>query len=118
MTRRLLLRQQSELVAVEGIYAPVRQSEDADLRAALRCHPMVSPWIIDAPMNRAGFETYVETHLAPELRPGDVVLRGNVAVHKAGGPLHFAREITVFAQACPRLTRFSAGLCPWRAATP
>lgn len=47
--------------------------------AGLRCHSMIAPWIVDAPMNKARFELYVETQLAPELRPGDVVILDNVA---------------------------------------
>ena len=34
-------------------------------------------------MNRARFETWVETQLAPELEPGDVVILDNVAFHKS-----------------------------------
>lgn len=34
-------------------------------------------------MNRASFEIYVETQLAPELMPGDVVILDNVAFHKS-----------------------------------
>ncbi|MDG4889892.1 transposase [Mesorhizobium sp. WSM4887] len=51
--------------------------------AGLRCHAMIAPWIVDAPMNRARFELYVETQLAPELKPGDVVILDNVAFHKS-----------------------------------
>ena len=39
--------------------------------AALRHDGLTAPWVIDAPMNRRLFETYVETQLAPTLRPGD-----------------------------------------------
>ena len=41
--------------------------------AGLRCDGLVAPWVIDAPMNRAIFEAYVETQLLPVLQPGDVV---------------------------------------------
>ena len=34
-------------------------------------------------MNRAIFETYVETQLAPALRPGDVVIMDNLSSHKS-----------------------------------
>jgi transposase len=51
--------------------------------AGLRCYGMVAPWIVDAPMNRASFETYVETQLAPTLSPGDIVIHDNVAFHKS-----------------------------------
>lgn len=60
--------------------------------AGLRCHAMVAPWIIDAPMNRARFETYVETQLAPELEPGDVVIRDNVAFLKSERAAELVRQ--------------------------
>lgn len=34
-------------------------------------------------MNRAIFEVYVETQLAPTLKPGDVVILDNLASHKS-----------------------------------
>jgi transposase len=34
-------------------------------------------------MNRLLFETYVETQLAPTLRPGDVVILDNLSSHKS-----------------------------------
>jgi transposase len=51
--------------------------------AALRCHSLTAPWIVDAPMNRQIFETYIETQLAPTLLKGDVVIMDNVAFHKS-----------------------------------
>jgi hypothetical protein len=40
--------------------------------AGLRCFGLTAPWIIDRPMNRAAFDTYIETQLAPTLSRGDV----------------------------------------------
>ena len=37
--------------------------------AALRCDGLTAPWVIDRPMNRDIFETYVKTQLAPTLQP-------------------------------------------------
>lgn len=51
--------------------------------AALRCDGLTAPWIIDTPMNRKIFETYVETQLAPTLQPGDVVILDNLSSHKS-----------------------------------
>ena len=34
-------------------------------------------------MNREIFDTYIETQLAPTLRPGDVVILDNLASHKS-----------------------------------
>jgi len=50
--------------------------------AALRCDGLTAPWVLDGPMNRRAFETYVETQLAPTLCRGDVVLMDNLSSHK------------------------------------
>lgn len=47
---------------------------------------MVAPWIVDAPMNKARFETWIETQLAPELSPGDV------AFHKSERAAELVRQ--------------------------
>jgi len=51
--------------------------------AGLRCDGLTAPWIVDRPMNRTIFETWIETQLAPTLRPGDVVILDNLASHKS-----------------------------------
>jgi transposase len=51
--------------------------------AGLKCDGLVAPWVVDAPMNRAIFDTYVETQLAPVLKPGDVVILDNLSSHKS-----------------------------------
>jgi transposase len=51
--------------------------------AGLRCHGLTAPFVVDAPMNRDIFETYVETLLAPTLSKGDVVIMDNLAAHKS-----------------------------------
>ena len=51
--------------------------------AGLKCDGLIAPWVIDAPMNRTIFETYVETQLVPALTPGDVVIMDNLSSHKS-----------------------------------
>jgi len=51
--------------------------------AGLKCDGLIAPWVIDAPMNRAIFEAYVETQLVPALKPGDVVILDNLSSHKS-----------------------------------
>jgi transposase len=51
--------------------------------AGLRYHELCAPWVIDGPMTRRIFETYVETQLAPTLLPGDVVILDNLPAHKS-----------------------------------
>ena len=64
-------------------HAPFGKWHTQTFIAGLRCHGMVAPWIIDAPMNARRFESWVETQLAPELTPGDVVILDNVGFHKS-----------------------------------
>ena len=51
--------------------------------AGLRCDGLIAPWVVNKPMNRATFEVYVETQLAPTLKPGDVVILDNLGSHKS-----------------------------------
>jgi transposase len=51
--------------------------------AGLKCGGLIAPWVVNAPMNRVIFETYVETQLAPALKPGDVVILDNLSSHKS-----------------------------------
>ncbi|MGC2224338.1 MAG: IS630 family transposase [Methylocella sp.] len=51
--------------------------------AGLRCDKLTAPFVVNAPMNRRIFETYVETQLAPALDKGDVVIMDNLAAHKS-----------------------------------
>jgi transposase len=51
--------------------------------AGLRCGALTAPFVIDAPMDRRIFETYVETQLAPTLQAGDLVILDNLPAHKS-----------------------------------
>jgi len=64
-------------------HAPFGTWKTQTFIAALRCHELTAPWIVNAPMNRHIFEVYVETQLAPTLSRGDVVILDNVAFHKS-----------------------------------
>ena len=50
--------------------------------AGLRASGIVAPFVLDGPINRVAFETYIARVLAPELRPGDVVVMDNLSSHK------------------------------------
>jgi transposase len=50
--------------------------------AGLRLSGLVAPFVLDGPINRLAFETYVETVLVPELVAGDVVILDNLSSHK------------------------------------
>jgi len=51
--------------------------------AGLRVDELTAPWVLDGPMNRAAFDAYIETQLAPILQPGDVVIADNLSSHKS-----------------------------------
>ncbi|WP_154660966.1 hypothetical protein [Microvirga lotononidis] len=48
------------------------------LPAERRCHELSAPRIIDGPITRSAFATYIETQLAPMLRKGEVVIVDNL----------------------------------------
>lgn len=49
---------------------------------ALTLRGFIAPFVIDGPVDRLAFETYVEKVLVPELRPGDNVIMDNLPGHK------------------------------------
>ena len=53
--------------------------------AGLRRDGLVAPFVLDGPMNGDAFKVYVETFLAPALRPGDIVVMDNLPAHKVEG---------------------------------
>lgn len=52
--------------------------------AGLRLTGIVAPFVLNGPINRHAFEIYVEKVLAPDLRPGDIVIMDNLSSHKGG----------------------------------
>ena len=50
--------------------------------AGLTLRGMIAPFVLDGPINREAFETYIAKVLVPELRPGDVVIMDNLSSHK------------------------------------
>jgi transposase len=50
--------------------------------AGLTMRGMIAPWVLDGPINRDAFETYVDKILVPELRPADIVVMNNLSSHK------------------------------------
>ena len=49
---------------------------------ALTLRGFIAPFVLDGPINRDAFETYVEKVLVPELRAGDIVIMDNLTSHK------------------------------------
>lgn len=53
--------------------------------AGLRVDELTAPWCLDGAMNGDAFKTYLETQLAPTLKPGDIVIADNLSSHKVAG---------------------------------
>jgi transposase len=50
--------------------------------AGITTHGRIAPFVLDAPINRSAFETYVEKVLVPELKPARIVVMDNLSSHK------------------------------------
>ena len=50
--------------------------------AGLRLSGITAPFVLDGPINRDAFETYVARVLVPELAPSDIVIMDNLGSHK------------------------------------
>jgi transposase len=53
--------------------------------AAVSSAGVRAPFVFEGATDMAAFQTYVERVLVPELRPGDIVVLDNLALHKAAG---------------------------------
>lgn len=53
--------------------------------AGLTLDGMIAPFVLGGAIHRDAFTTYVKRVLAPELRPGDIVIMDNLSSHK--GPV-------------------------------
>jgi len=50
--------------------------------AALTTRGIIAPWVLDGPINRDAFETYVKKVLIPELPTDAIVIMDNLSSHK------------------------------------
>lgn len=50
--------------------------------AGLRNRDIAAPFVLDGPIDRHAFETYIDKVLVPELAAGDVVIMDNLSSHK------------------------------------
>ena len=53
--------------------------------AALRIRGLTAPLVVDGAINGEIFLRYVEQHLVPTLRPGDIIILDNLNAHKVAG---------------------------------
>ena len=74
-------------------HAPFGHRRTQTFVAALRHDRLDAPWVIDGPMNRATFDSYVETQLAPTLSKGDVIILDNLSSHKSARAAEVLRDV-------------------------
>ncbi len=53
--------------------------------AALRVTGLTAPLVVDGAINGVLFKAWIDQHLAPTLRPGDLVVMDNLTSHKVVG---------------------------------
>lgn len=63
-------------------HAPCGHWQTHTVIAGLRLEGLTAPGVFDGPIDNVSFVAYVEQVLTPTLRPGDVVVLDNLAVHK------------------------------------
>jgi transposase len=66
-------------------HTPCRHWQTHTVIAGLRLDGLTAPAVFDGPIDTPTFLAYVEQVLVPTLRPGDVVVLDNLAVHKHPG---------------------------------
>lgn len=64
-------------------HAPFGHWNTQTFIAALRHDGLTAPWVIEGAINRAIFDAYVETQLAPTLQRRDLVILDNLSSHKS-----------------------------------
>ena len=68
--------------------------------AGLTLRGMIAPFVLDGPINRLAFETYVDKVLVPELRAGDIVVMDNLSSHKGAGVARASRQPVPSSSSC------------------
>lgn len=63
-------------------HAPFGHWQTYTILAALRRDGLTAPAVFDGPIDNDSFLAYIEQMLVPTLRPGDIVVLDNLAVHK------------------------------------
>jgi len=59
---------------------------------ALTLKGFIAPFVLDGPINRDAFETYVEQVLVRELRPGHLVIMDNLSSHKGPKSVNSSKQ--------------------------
>ena len=65
--------------------APCGRWETTTFLGALRAEGFIAPLTVEGAINGPLFRAWVEQHLAPVLKPGDIVVMDNLSSHKVAG---------------------------------
>jgi len=77
-------------------HAPFGHWRTQTFIGALRHDRLDAPWVLDGAMNSEMFDLYVETQLAPTLRPGNVVILDNLSSHKSPGAARALSDVAAW----------------------
>lgn len=66
-------------------YVPQGHWKTTTFLAALRVEGLTAPLVVDGAINGEIFLAYVQQHLVPTLKPGDIVIMDNLSSHKVAG---------------------------------
>jgi len=66
-------------------YVPHGHWKTTTFLAGLRLEGLSAPLVVDGAINGDIFLAYIRQHLAPTLKPGDVVIMDNLSSHKVAG---------------------------------
>ena len=66
-------------------HAPGGHWHTTTLVCAMSAQGLLAPLVLDGPINGEAFGAWVQQFLAPELRPGDIVVMDNLGSHKVTG---------------------------------
>jgi hypothetical protein len=94
--------------------APFGHWQSQTFIAALRCHGLTAPWLLEGAMDRAAFDIYIETQLAPTLQAGDVVILDNLKVHSSAKAAAVLKERGAWFLFLPAYSRPTSIPSRWR----
>ena len=65
--------------------APCGRWQTTTFLGAMRAEGFIAPLTVEGPINGELFLAWVQQHLAPALKPGDIVVMDNLSSHKVAG---------------------------------
>lgn len=82
-------------------HAPCGHWETHTVVVGLRLEGLTAPAVFNGPIDKVSFLAYVQQVLTPTLRPGDVVVLDNLAVHRQPDVLRLIESVGAFLRFLP-----------------